>query len=194
MPTARELILGGTERRLWTSWWAPRPSKSTGVLPANFSFEREVLLGLSANWFRRVSDVEACLWALRVLWAFLPLVLTCFWCWGPLWGRVALWAFCPLVLTCVYPWFVTVRCYLGVFESRFWHVCLEDALCWGSVYLGLHVGHCLGGFMTVLPSGACLCIPCVWLVFSLPFVNREIQVQFIKKSLPTQLWLRKRKI
>lgn len=38
-----------------------KTNKSTGVLPANFSVEREVLLGLSANWFRRVSDVEACL-------------------------------------------------------------------------------------------------------------------------------------
>lgn len=41
-------FLGGTERRLRTSWGTPRPSKSTGVHPANFS------------------------WAWSAIWAFLP--------------------------------------------------------------------------------------------------------------------------
>ena len=39
------LFLGQTDRRLWTRWRGPRRSKSTGVRPANFSFEGEVLFG-----------------------------------------------------------------------------------------------------------------------------------------------------
>lgn len=42
------------------------------MLLANVSLEHQALSGLSANWFGRVSDAEACLWALSVLWAFLP--------------------------------------------------------------------------------------------------------------------------
>lgn len=53
------LFLGGTERHLRMSWGAPRPSKSTGVHPANFSFELEVLF-----------------------WHFCQLVLMYVWCWG----------------------------------------------------------------------------------------------------------------
>ena len=52
-------FLGGTERHPRTSWGAPRPSKSTGVHPANFSFELEVLFG-----------------------HFCQLVLMYVWCWG----------------------------------------------------------------------------------------------------------------
>lgn len=44
------LSLGGREKCIWMSWWTPRLSKSTGVHPANLSFEREVLFGHFTNW------------------------------------------------------------------------------------------------------------------------------------------------
>ena len=179
------------ERCLWTSWRAPRPSKSTGVLLANFSFEHQVLSGLSANWFR------VCLMLKLVCehWVsfghFCRLVLTCVWWWGPF-ARTGCYlgilpigsdlclplvcdyeilsgCFCQLVLTCL-PWgpFVLGKCLLGTpCWSLFWGIC-DSPVFW------------------------CVCIRSVWLAFSLPFVNWGIQFQFIKKSLPMQLWLRKR--
>ena len=74
----------GTERCLWTSRGAPRPSQSIGVYPADFSFERKELFGCFANWFWCVSAIEDPLWALRVFWVFCQLFLMCVWRQGPL--------------------------------------------------------------------------------------------------------------
>ena len=42
----------------------------------------------------------------------------------------------------------------GHFANWFRHVSdIEDALCWGNVCLGLHIGYRLGGFVTVLSFG-----------------------------------------
>lgn len=87
------------------------PTGSACVWCWSLFVSTECPLGISAGWFWRAFDGE-----------------------GHLRGRGAIWAFCPLVLTYVYPWFVTMRYYPGVFVSWFWHVYLEDPLCWGSVY------------------------------------------------------------
>ena len=167
-------------------------TKSTGVLLANFSFEHEVLFGLSASWFRRVSDVEACLWAecplgISAIGSDVHLTLRVVCEDGLLFGHFAHW-FWPVSTLGLWLWHsISVFLWVGSVISTWRTLCVGKCL-FGTPYWSLFWGICDS------PVFWCVCVPFMWLVFSLPFVNWEIQAQFIKKSLPTQLWLRKRKI
>ena len=103
------------ERCLWTSWQAPRLSKSTGVHPATFSFEGEVLFG----HFLLIGS-DRCL-PLRILfehWVLFGCFGNQFWCisdveaylcWEVFLFRLhvghlleGLWQFCLLLCECVF--------------------------------------------------------------------------------------------
>ena len=102
--------------------------------------------------------------------------------------------FCQLILMSVHCWrpFVSMKCYLGILATWFCHLstvehCLwapstilafcqlvlmfdfiEDHLFWGSVCLGLHIGHLWRGFVTDLSFDVWVSTPFVWLLLLLP--------------------------
>ena len=126
------------------------------MLLANFSFEHEVLFGLSASWFRRVSDVEACLWAecplgISAVGSDVRLMLRVVCEDGLLFGHFAHWFWLVSTLGLWLGDAIWVFLWVGSVIST-----LEDSLCWGSVYLGLLTGHYFGGFVIVLSSGVCV--------------------------------------
>jgi len=120
-------------------------------------------------------------WAQNAIWALCWLILKCVWSWGSFYKHwlffehfvnwfwflsmleaiceqwVVTWAFCQLVLTRIYHWGLLMleKCLLG---TPYWS---SSQLIWdSSVFWCVNVCNC----------------------FLLPFVNWEIQVQFIKKK------------
>ena len=139
-------------------------------------------------------DVEDRLWTLTAIWAFLPIG-----------SDVCL----PLRTVCEH------EVLLGILANWFWYLtAVEDSLwppnvilvlCqlvltfnyhWGPFVLGLglRTRHPQKGFMTDLSFGVWVCIPFVWLVLLLSYVEWEIQVQFNKKKFSCEFMTKKRKM
>ena len=174
--------------------WAFLPVSSDVCLMLRTVWDTRYCLGILASWFWHVSDVEDRLWTLTAIWAFLligsdvclPLRTVCEhevllgilanWFWyltaveDSLWPPNVILVLCQLVLTFNYHW--------GLFVLG----------------LGLRTRHPQKGFMTDLSFGVWVCIPFVWLVLLLSYVEWEIQVQFNKKNFSCEFMTKKRKM
>ena len=139
---------------------------------ATFPFvSTDCYLDVFANWFWCLSAIEDHLWVWSAFGAYLPIGYDiCL----PLRTICENWVsfehFCQLVLMPDYHW--------GLFVS-------------GRVFVWDSTSHPRRGFVTDL-FGVWMGIPFIWLVFLLPYVKWEIQVQVIKKNLAMESWLTKK--